>query len=380
MILVLTRRKPRYVQTHTHTHTQTRTSCVLIHKHAFHHQAAETKTEHVADKIRKYTKHLQKRIYAVAVQISSGDEEKKTLWSKERKNFVRLAIVEGCEKLLMTKLHDTVFGHLDSEPPNSISECTTILEECFEKDERFSSQAIEHSFVTCEHLDIPEEDAWEMNLFRSARLELQSMCLHRCPRNKMTRIMNCCRLVSDVLRDRLSHSDTPAGADDFFPLLVMVVLHARPCNFDSELRYVELYRDPSMMRGEADYFFQSMCGAAEFVRNKLVCENLTITSEMYDRSRGVVMMNDRFRLSTISKILLVPCCFGTKREGNSVLAEWIRERFRFRNKIVSELSVSDLPALKYEHSCLLQTYRNFQYYERHRRRHHTPQYRHNRDK
>ena len=282
----------------------------------------------------------------------------------------------------MTKLHDAVFGHLDTEPPATNSECTTILEECFEKDERFSSQAIEHSFVTCRHLDIPEEDEWEKSLFREARLELQSMSLHRCPRNKMTRIMNCCRLVSDVLKDRLSHSDTPAGADDFFPLLVMVVLHARPCNFDSELRYIELYRDPSMMRGEADYFFQSMCGAAEFVRNKLVCKNLTIEREAYDRRRGVVMMNERMRSSITSKILLVPSVgtlcssvvfersvppthtttnalsnTGTKQGGKNI-SEWKHKRFRFRNKIVSDLSVSELSELQYEYSSLMRSYRN----------------------
>ena len=81
--------------------------------------------------------------------------------------------------------------------------------------------------MTCEHLDVPDEDTWERSVFRAARMELQSLCLSRCPRNKMTRIMNCCRLVSDVLKDRLSQSDTPAGADDFFPLLVMVVCRLR---------------------------------------------------------------------------------------------------------------------------------------------------------
>ena len=50
-------------------------------------KAVETKTEHVAEKIRKFTKYLQRRIYAVAVEISGGEEEKKK-WSQERKTFV----------------------------------------------------------------------------------------------------------------------------------------------------------------------------------------------------------------------------------------------------------------------------------------------------
>ena len=86
-------------------------------------KVAETKTEHVAEKIRKFTKYLQRRIYDV-VSTSSGNSDK---WSTERKNFVRSAIVEGCEKLLMTKLHDAVFGHLDSEPPPPNSECTFLF-------------------------------------------------------------------------------------------------------------------------------------------------------------------------------------------------------------------------------------------------------------
>jgi hypothetical protein len=128
---------------------------------------------------------------------------------------------------------------------------------------------------------------------------------------------------------------------------------------------VELYRDPSKMRGEADYFFQSMCGAAEFVRNKLVKKNLTITNETYIRSRGTVIMNDRTRLDTISKILLVPNV-GTERGGKSI-SEWIEKRFRFRDKTLSDLAVSDLSSLIFEYSCLIRTFENFKDLDRQKR-------------
>lgn len=55
------------------------------------------------------------------------------------------------------------------------------------------------------------------------------------PRDKLICILNCCRVISNLLNIK---SSVPAGADDFFPVLVYVVIRTNPPNFKSNLEYI----------------------------------------------------------------------------------------------------------------------------------------------
>lgn len=49
-----------------------------------------------------------------------------------------------------------------------------------------------------------------------------------------------------------------AGADDFLPVLVYVVIHANPPQLASNLMYVERFRMHSRMTSESAYFFTQL--------------------------------------------------------------------------------------------------------------------------
>ena len=56
-----------------------------------------------------------------------------------------------------------------------------------------------------------------------------------------------------------------AGADDFLPVLIYVVIHANPPQLASNLEYIQRFRMHSRMVSESAYFFtQLVCGCSLF--------------------------------------------------------------------------------------------------------------------
>ncbi len=49
-----------------------------------------------------------------------------------------------------------------------------------------------------------------------------------------------------------------AGADDFLPVLIFVVVHAAPPQLASNLEYVQRFRMQSRMASESAYFFTQL--------------------------------------------------------------------------------------------------------------------------
>ncbi len=49
-----------------------------------------------------------------------------------------------------------------------------------------------------------------------------------------------------------------AGADDFLPVLIYVVIHANPPQLASNLEYVQRFRMHSRMASESAYFFTQL--------------------------------------------------------------------------------------------------------------------------
>lgn len=49
-----------------------------------------------------------------------------------------------------------------------------------------------------------------------------------------------------------------AGADDFLPILIYVVIHANPPQLASNLEYIQRFRMQSKMVSESSYFFTQL--------------------------------------------------------------------------------------------------------------------------
>ncbi|URE09308.1 VPS9 [Musa troglodytarum] len=124
----------------------------------------------------------------------------------------RNEIVEGLEKYIMTKLFTHTFASSseDAKLDLEISEKICLLQH----------------FIKPDHLDVPRVFQNEASWLFAAK-ELQKINFFKAPRDKLLCIMNCCRIINNLLLDiSMSTNHTPAGADDFLPILIYVTIKA----------------------------------------------------------------------------------------------------------------------------------------------------------
>lgn len=138
---------------------------------------------------------------------------------------------EGLEKYLMTKLFNHAFGSLpeDAKHDQELSEKMSLVQQ----------------FIRPEHLDIQpnfqNETSWLL-----AQKELQKINTYKAPRDKLVCILNCCRVINNLLLNvSMATNDNPPGADDFLPVLIYVTIKANPPQLHSNLLYIQQYRRQS---------------------------------------------------------------------------------------------------------------------------------------
>ncbi|ONK75223.1 uncharacterized protein A4U43_C03F14640 [Asparagus officinalis] len=160
---------------------------------------------------------------------------------------------EGLEKYVMTKLFNRVFASL---PEDVLSD-----EELFEK------ISLLQQFIRPENLDIKpafqNETSWLL-----AQKELQKINLYKAPRDKLICILNCCKVINNLLLNVsiASHEDPP-GADDFLPVLIYVTIKANPPQLHSNLLYIQRYRSQSRLVSEVSYYFTNFLSVESFIWN-----------------------------------------------------------------------------------------------------------------
>lgn len=65
--------------------------------------------------------------------------------------------------------------------------------------------------------------------------------------------------------EKRSHQHTPAGADDFLPLLIWVVLHCHIPYLFSNCEYIQSYMNPTRLMSKAGYCLINLRSAIDFV-------------------------------------------------------------------------------------------------------------------
>lgn len=185
---------------------------------------------------------------------------------------------EGLEKLLMTRIHSKAFK---PHPMYAV------------KDQELSARlGALGSFVTLDHLDISETLHNEVSHIL-AQKELQKINTYKAPRDKMVCILNCCKVISNLLTH--AREGQPYGADEFLPLLIFIVLKANPDDLYSNMqylstvllylvgvRYITNYRHPSRMAAEPGYFFTQLVSAVHFLENA-DASSLSIDPEIFNQ-------------------------------------------------------------------------------------------------
>ncbi|XP_049389354.1 vacuolar protein sorting-associated protein 9A-like isoform X2 [Solanum stenotomum] len=99
-----------------------------------------------------------------------------------------------------------------------------------------------------------------------AQKELQKINMYRAPRDKLVCILNCCKVINNLLTS-VSAKDNPPGADDFLPVLIYVTIKANPPQLHSNLLYIQRFRRQTRLVSEAAYFFTNILSAESFISN-----------------------------------------------------------------------------------------------------------------
>ncbi|KAJ9166598.1 hypothetical protein P3X46_021324 [Hevea brasiliensis] len=160
---------------------------------------------------------------------------------------------EGLEKYVMTKLFTRVFASLpdDVKVDEQLSEKMSLIQQ----------------FIRPENLDIKptfqNEASWLL-----AQKELQKINMYKAPRDKLVCILNCCKVINNLLLNAsIASNENPPGADEFLPVLIYVTMKANPPQLHSNLLYIQRYRRQSRLVGEEAYFFTNMLSTESFISN-----------------------------------------------------------------------------------------------------------------
>ncbi|KAI4307331.1 hypothetical protein L6164_030532 [Bauhinia variegata] len=160
---------------------------------------------------------------------------------------------EGLEKYVMTKLFTRVFASLpdDVKLDDQVSEKMALIQQ----------------FIRPENLDIKptfqNETSWLL-----AQKELQKINMYKAPRDKLVCIVNCCKVITNLLVNAsIASNENPPGADEFLPVLIYVTIKANPPQLHSNLEYIQRFRHQSRLIGETAYFFTNILSAESFISN-----------------------------------------------------------------------------------------------------------------
>jgi len=138
-------------------------------------------------------------------------------------------------------------------------------------------------FITVDHEAIQISQRYRSQApWTLAQSELKKINVYKSPSDKLDCIMRTCRIIMSKkethlysLRQRLTISSFPAdlisfngkevGADDFFPVLVFVIIQANPRCLLSTLQYIRYFYE-SKASGEASYWWSQFTVAVEFIK------------------------------------------------------------------------------------------------------------------
>lgn len=208
------------------------------------------------------------------------------LWASSSDDETDNAL-EGLEKYVMTKLHSRTFASTpeDVKIDAEISEKISLLQ----------------TFLRPQHLDIPSalqnEAAWLL-----AEKELKKINAFKAPREKLLCIINCSRVINNLLLNAsISEDHVPGGADDFLPVLIYVTIKANPPQLHSNLKFIQLYRRQSKLVSEAAYYLTNLVSAKSFIVD-LNAKSLSIEESEFMESMEAARLVNRVPQETVTTI------------------------------------------------------------------------------
>ncbi|ODV84386.1 hypothetical protein CANARDRAFT_179270, partial [[Candida] arabinofermentans NRRL YB-2248] len=184
---------------------------------------------------------------------------------------------EGLEKLVMTRIYSQVFSPVIA-PRTKMSE---QHKEDLMNDKKYHTNVKLFDWVSLKHLDIPLSLTVESNFIKLASTELNKMNNYKSPRDKIICILNCCKIIFGLIRQQQKSFKFEENADSFVPLLIYVLLQAKPKYLYSNLLYIERFRNEEFLVGETSYYVSTVQIACNFIID-ISLEKLTVSKEEYE--------------------------------------------------------------------------------------------------
>jgi len=194
------------------------------------------------------------------------DLTRDTNWSRRGELFLESA-GEHLEKYVTSKLYSRLFG-LDPNDAVRDAEVDRMLRTL--------------SFLEPDHLEIPAE-CFSSLTAELAQNELRKMSTVKSPYDKLACILGCTKTVSKMLNLTRKGKGSRPGADEIFPVLVLVLVRSNPPNLHSNFQFVSRYRPSYRMNTELAYCYTHLVAALYFLDN-LEPESLShMTPEEFHR-------------------------------------------------------------------------------------------------
>jgi hypothetical protein len=159
--------------------------------------------------------------------------------------------IEGLEKYVMSKIWPRTFAASSEDR---------------DRDERYFRLAQALSFVNLTTLmggsaEVVPDEA----LVASAIAELVKMDRYKAPRDKLLCLVNVKTLVEDIVGEAVRRGASIGGADAFFPVFLLVVIHARLPRLASNIDYIRRFRARSRLTGQFDYMLCNIESTAMYL-------------------------------------------------------------------------------------------------------------------
>ncbi|KAI8807927.1 hypothetical protein BJ742DRAFT_810042 [Cladochytrium replicatum] len=167
-------------------------------------------------------------------------------------------ILEGWEKLLLTKIYDIVFAGVG---PDEVK-----------MNVHLQLKIDAYSWIQESHLDLPFTLEKSLEVGQN---ELKRINSFRAPRDKLTILQNTLQLVVELIEK----NNSKASSDHLLPVLILTIIRANPPNLISNVKYVMRFRNAQQLeRGPTQYCLTNMMSAVSFIYN-VTLNALTLTDE-----------------------------------------------------------------------------------------------------
>ena len=169
---------------------------------------------------------------------------------------------DGVEKILLVKLYPLLFERLALAPVHA----------AFQRKLQLLSR-----FIEPKHLDLPPDVFFDHQKVQLATKQLAKLASYKAPKEKMICILNCCKVISSLMRDYASREPSPSAAaskrignppaaDELLSGLVLLIIKATPPSLKLTSQYIRLYRHPAHLQlGEPGYYYTLFESAVDFV-------------------------------------------------------------------------------------------------------------------